>query len=167
MCGPTLRGVHNAGHLPFETVVVYPFHPFASQIVMVVGRIEHAGAHHLIIRKLDGSAFLLPAWMTAPEAGSIRIVAFPRLPVNRLIELRALVDRLVASSSGELVPTRGQSHEEIEATAAESIPANATLRQNAVAAARKGIGAAQSAVKGSGARSCGQDRRPSKRGSCR
>jgi hypothetical protein len=160
------RAVHNAGCLPIEAAVTYPFHPFASQIVLIVGHIEHAGSRHLIVRKPDGSAFLLPAWMTAPEAGLIRTVTYPRLPVNRVIELRAPVDRLMASSSGELVPTGGQGHEEIEVTAAESVRANATLRRSTVASSFEGNRAAQGAVDGSDARNR-RDRRPNKRGSWR
>src|SRR5262252_159564 len=114
------KAVHNTGCLPIEAVVRYPFHPFAGQLVPIVGHIEHAGTRHLIIRTADKSGFLLPSWMTAPEAGAIQIVAGPRLPLNRIIELRALVDRLMASSSGELVPTGGQRHEK-NVTAAKSV----------------------------------------------
>src|ERR1700694_109604 len=167
MCARMRRGVHNAGCLPIEAVVTYPFHPFAGQTVLLVGDIEHADTRHLMMRRPDGSAFLLPAWMIAPEAGSIRIVTCPRLPVNRVIELRALVDGLMASFSGELVPTGGHSHEEIEATAAESVRANATLQRSAVASSREGVGAAQSAVDGSDARTRGLHRRSSNRGSWR
>src|SRR5215831_1577174 len=90
MCAHTRKAVHNTGCLPIEAVVRYPFHPFAGQLVPIVGHIEHAGTRHLIIRTADKSGFLLPSWMTAPEAGAIQIVAGPRLPLNRIIELRAL-----------------------------------------------------------------------------
>ena len=113
-------------------MVTYPFHPFAGQLVPIVGRIEHVGTRHLIIRTADKSGFLLPAWMTTPEAGAIQIVADPRLPLNRIIELRALVDRLMVSSSGEMVPTGGQRHEKnVTTTTAESIRPN-TSSQRAV-----------------------------------
>jgi hypothetical protein len=56
MSGRIPRAVHNVGCLPIETAVTYPFHPFANQWSH-----EHAGTRHLIIRKPDGSAFLLPA----------------------------------------------------------------------------------------------------------
>jgi hypothetical protein len=45
---PLRKRVHNAGCLPFEAVVTYPFHPLARQTVLVVGGIEHGGARHLI-----------------------------------------------------------------------------------------------------------------------
>jgi hypothetical protein len=39
----------------------------------------------------------------------------PRLPVNRLLELRLVLDRImVALSSGEIAPTGGFGHEEAE-----------------------------------------------------
>ena len=111
---PVPKRAHNAGCLAFATVVTYPFHPLVGQTVLVVGDTTHADARYLIIRKSDGTAFQIPAWMTAPEAISIRIIAYPRLPVNRLIELRALVDRLVASSIGEQVPDGGRRNDTME-----------------------------------------------------
>ena len=77
--------------------------------------------------------------MTGQDARFTRIIACPRLPVNRVIELRALVDRLMASSSGEWIPNGGQDHEEIEDTATKSIRANATSQQSVGAAAREGV----------------------------
>ena len=141
------KAVHNTGCLPIEAVVRYPFHPFAGQLVPIVGHIEHAGTRHLIIRTADKSGFLLPSWMTAPEAGAIQIVAGPRLPLNRIIELRALVDRLMASSSGELVPTGGQRHEK-NVTAAKSVRANTGSERAAVIASLEGNRAAQDTVNG-------------------
>jgi hypothetical protein len=78
--------------------VNYPFHPLVGKSVLVVGDKEHAGTRHLIIHGPDGAKILLPEWMAHPDAGAIRIVSYPRLCVNRLIELRAFVDRLMASS---------------------------------------------------------------------
>jgi hypothetical protein len=48
--------------------------PFAGQLVTIVGHIEHAGIRHLIIRTADKTGFLLPSWMTTPEAGATQIV---------------------------------------------------------------------------------------------
>ena len=79
-------------------VVSYPFHPLVGKSVLVVGDKEHAGMRHLIVHGPDGAKILLPEWMASPDAGAIRIVSHPRLCVNRLIELRAFVDRLMASS---------------------------------------------------------------------
>jgi hypothetical protein len=59
-------------------VVSYPFHPLVGHSVLVVGDKEHGGVRHLIVRKPDGARFLLPEWMTLPEAGAIRILSCPR-----------------------------------------------------------------------------------------
>src|SRR5215471_3043610 len=160
------KAVHNTGCLPIEAVVRYPFHPFAGQLVPIVGHIEHAGTRHLIIRTADKSGFLLPSWMTTPEAGAIQIVAGPRLPLNRIIELRALVDRLMASSSGELVPTGGQRHEK-NVTAAKSVRANTGSERATVTASLEGNRAAQDAVNGSDSQNRDRKRHRSERRSGR
>src|SRR5262249_27299637 len=66
MCARIAKAVHNTGCLPIELVVTYPFHPFAGQLVPIVGHIEHAGTRHLITR----SAFSLgsPTASTVPGA---------------------------------------------------------------------------------------------------
>jgi hypothetical protein len=86
--------------------VSYPFHPLVGQSVLVVGSKVHAGTRHLIIGRPDGANLLLPEWMTSPDAGAIRILSCPRLCVNRLVELRALLDRLMASSPGKQLSQR-------------------------------------------------------------
>ena len=164
MFGRIRRGVHDAGCLPIETAVTYPFHPLASRTVLIIGHVKHSSTHHLIIRAADGSAVLLPTWMTAPEAGLLQIVTHPRLPVNRVIELRVLVDRLMASSAGELVTSGGQDHEKL-ATAAGSVRAKTTLLRSAVTASREGNRAAEGTVDGSDRRTDRRDRRLNKRGS--
>lgn len=120
--------------------------------MLVVGDIEHGGARHLIIRKpSDGSRFLLPAWMTFPAAGAIAIVSCPRLSVNRLIELRTLLDRLMASSPGKQVPG-GQSNETIAAAPSRSIQ-DATAERTVADSANRGaevVSAAESVNDGMG-----------------
>jgi Family of unknown function (DUF5372) len=97
-------------------VVRYPFHPLTGQSFLILGEHEHYGAPHVLVRGTDGTTHLLPGWMTLPEAGTTGIVAVPRLPVNRLLELRLVLDRImVALSSGEIAPTGGFGHEEAEA----------------------------------------------------
>jgi hypothetical protein len=59
--------------------------------------------------------------MTAPEAASIGIVASPRLPVNRLLELRAFVISVLGSSTEESVPERGDADEKINGIAARPV----------------------------------------------
>ena len=92
---------HSAGFLTYEAVVTYPFHPLVGQTVLVTGDHEHDGVHYLLIRQPHGGSFQIPGWMFDPAASSFEIVAVPRLPASRLIELRAIVDHLVASPLAE------------------------------------------------------------------
>ena len=127
-------------------VVSYPFHPLVGKSVLVVGDKEHAGTRHLIILRPDGAKVLLPEWMTSPNAGAIRIVSYPRLCVNRLIELRALLDRLMASSLHKHFPGGEQRNETIADIATGSLQdvARATVLTtkdgsgNAQASSRRG-----------------------------
>jgi hypothetical protein len=52
--------------------------------------------------------------MTFSQAGTVRIASCPRLSIHRLLELRALIDRLMLSSSGKIVP--GGQNDETNAT---------------------------------------------------
>src|SRR5262245_13142040 len=97
-CSLPPKRAHNIRCLTFEVVVSYPFHPLVGKSVLVVGDKEHASIRHLIIQGPDGAKILLPEWMASPDAGAIRIVSHLRLCMNRLIQLRAFVDRLMASS---------------------------------------------------------------------
>jgi Family of unknown function (DUF5372) len=110
------KGVHNAGRLTYEVMITYPFYPLVGQSVHVVGDKEHGGTRYLIICNGDGARLLLPEWMTFPEAGAIQTLSRPRLSVTRLVELRALIDRLMALSPGSQLPGGGQSNEAMEAT---------------------------------------------------
>ncbi len=98
---PPSEGLHNAGLLGSEAEVTYPFHPLFRRTALVVADQFHNGMRHLTLRTEDGSSFMVPAWMTAPEAASVEVVASPRLPVERLLELRTFLDSVLASSSGE------------------------------------------------------------------
>jgi hypothetical protein len=127
----------------FEVVVSYPFHPFVGKSVLVVGDKEHAGTRHLIIRGPDGAKILLPEWMAHPDAGAIRIVSYPRLCVNRLIELRALIDRLMASSRQEDFAGGEQRNETIAVVTTGSLQAVALPA--AIPTTKDGSGNAQDA----------------------
>lgn len=94
---------HNAGIPGFDAVVTYPFHPLFGQTVNVIGSVEHDSCLHFLIRQADGGAFYLPAWMTEPEAGSIKTVDTPHLPLGSLRDLRALLDQLLHSRADETV----------------------------------------------------------------
>ncbi|WP_141340236.1 hypothetical protein [Bradyrhizobium sp. USDA 3458] len=65
---------------------------------------------HFVIRQPDATLTLLPAWMAAPVAASFQLIADPRLPVDRLLEVRVLVDAVLASSSRESSHSRGGGH---------------------------------------------------------
>src|SRR5713101_8770269 len=104
------------GILTVEVTVHYPFHPLKGRTFLVVGQYEHYGAPHILVRgEVDGATWLIPAWMTAPEAGATAIVNAPRLPVRRLVDLREFLDRImIASSSWEAAPAGGSGNEAAE-----------------------------------------------------
>jgi hypothetical protein len=58
----------------------------------------------------DGTLALVPSWMGEAAAGSAALTTCPRLSVGRLIELRARLDALLASSPGESAPRGGGDH---------------------------------------------------------
>jgi hypothetical protein len=142
------KRAHNAQSLAFEVVVTYPFHPWSGQTVFAVGRYDLAGIHHFIIRLPDGAPFFLPAWMTSAEAGVVSILSDPRLPVNRLLDLRALVDRLVAPSL-EHVPQGGQNDEKRVRNPAGPVRAASSPDRSTNARAHEGDQTAQNAADGS------------------
>src|SRR4051794_13398926 len=74
-------------------------------------RIAHPG-DHLVIRQPDRTLALLPVWMTEPAAASHQLVSSPRLLVERLADVRALIDALLASSQRESSRREGAGDEE-------------------------------------------------------
>src|SRR3954467_9515400 len=92
---------HTAECPAFEIRITYPFHPRSGEMVAVVGSKRHAGVDHLVIRQSDRTLALLPVWMTEPAAASHQLVSSPRLVVERLADVRALIDALLASSRRE------------------------------------------------------------------
>jgi hypothetical protein len=102
--------------------VHYPFHPLKGRSFLVVGEYEHYGAPHVLVREVDGATWLIPTWMTAPEAGATAIVNAPRLPVCRLVDLREFLDRImIASSSREAAPVGGSGNEAAEGSTVGAI----------------------------------------------
>src|SRR3954462_7482286 len=93
---------HTAGCPAFEVRISYPFHPRSGEMVAVVGSKRHVGADPLVIRQPDRTLTLLPVWMTEPAAAFHQLVSSPRLSIESLAEVRALVDALLASSGREL-----------------------------------------------------------------
>src|SRR3954469_16575483 len=106
-CSSQANQRHTAGCPAFEVRITYPFHPRSGEMVAVVGSKRHAGADHLVIRQPDRTLALLPVWMTAPAAASHQLVSPPRLSIESLAEVRALVDALLASSGRESSRRKG------------------------------------------------------------
>jgi hypothetical protein len=158
-------GVHTAGCLTFEVTITYPFHPLVGQSVLVVGDKKHGGTRHLIICKPgEGARLLLPEWMTFPEAATIRTLSCPRISVKRLVELRALIDRLMVSSPGNNVPGGGQSDETMEVTPTRSVHATATAIRPTATSTNDSSEAAQGASGGGDVRRCSKKRRDEQSG---
>ena len=101
---------HTAGCPAFEVRITYPFHPRSGESVAVVGSRRHAGVEHLIIRQPDRSLALLPGWMTEAGASPRPLLSSPRFPVERLADLRALLDVLMASYAGDSSCCEGAGH---------------------------------------------------------
>jgi hypothetical protein len=97
--------------------------------VLVVASTEHRGYRHLIIRKPNGAKTLLPEWMTTAEAGAIQTVSSPRLSINKLLELRAFLDRLMTSSEDQ--PSGGVNDETLETTRTRSVQDTAVKQLDA------------------------------------
>ena len=70
-------------------------------------RRRFAGEDHLVVVQPDGTHALIPSWMTEEIAGSATLTTCPQLSLDRLVELRARLDALVASSRGESAPREG------------------------------------------------------------
>lgn len=104
------RQRHNAGCPAFEVLILYPFHPRAGQMVQVEHRKRFAGEDHLVVVQPTGTLALIPAWMSEDIARSATLTASPRLAVERLVELRARIDVLIASQGGAWPPREGGDH---------------------------------------------------------
>jgi len=133
------KRVHSARIPAQEITVTYPFHPLTGQTFVLAGQYEHGGVEHVLVRRKDGATFIFPAWMTG-EAGLARIVADPRLPVNRLIELRELVDRIMIASSAGNPAAAGEHHEERKGYSTGSVPSAYTVNRPTRAFAQQGGG---------------------------
>lgn len=140
---------HSAGFLTFEAVITYPFHPLVGQTVLVVGDHEHDGIHHFLIRQPQGGFFQVPDWMFDSAVRTIAIVSVPRLPVNQLVLLRALVDRLIACPSGNDFPG-GIGHGGIASLANGSVYLTGTTTRAGRLGPSKSGGPVGSATAGSG-----------------
>jgi hypothetical protein len=99
----------------FEVRITYPFHPRSGEIVAVVGSRQYGGADYLIVRQPARSFALLSAWMTEGDATDRSLLAHPWIPVERLTDLRTLLDAVMASYAGDSPRCEGPGH-------AESVP---------------------------------------------
>jgi hypothetical protein len=135
-------------------MITYPFHPLVGQSVLVVGEKEHGGTRYLIICNGDGARLLLPEWMTFAEAGAIQTLSRPRLSVTRLVELRALIDRLMASSSGNHLPGGGHSNEAMETSPTRPVHDTSTTLRAAATSTNDRSETAQGASGGGDVRRC-------------
>jgi hypothetical protein len=75
--------------------------------VLVIGDVEHDGNRYLLIRGPSGGSYQIPEWMFGEHAATAKIISVPRFPVSRLIELRALADRLMATSPAKEIGPKG------------------------------------------------------------
>ena len=92
----------NAPDQPTEVVIHYPYHPRAGRCLRVFGRKREMNGDYVIVDQLDGTRALLPIWMTLPEAASLLLVELPRLPLESLRGLRAMVDGQLSVLSGSV-----------------------------------------------------------------
>src|SRR5205823_10393394 len=142
---------HTAGCPAIEVRILYPFHPRSGETVAVVGARRHAGIAHFIIRQPDLTLALLPAWMTEASRRAQAVVVQPRLSVERLADLRALVDALMASCIGDPPPCNGASNVE-RATPSERLIRREAAGGGASARPAEQIGAIAADPPGGGGR---------------
>jgi len=86
--------------------------------------------------------------MTTAEAGAIQTVTIPRLSINKLLELRAFLDRLMPSSEDQ--PSGGVNDETLETTRTRSVQDTAVKQLDATST-KTSIRAAQNATQRSDA----------------
>ena len=144
------RGAHNAGILTVQVTVHYPFHPLKGRSFLVGGQYEHYDAPHVLVRDTDGVSWLVPAWMTEPEVAAFHIMDAPRLSVQRLIELRELLDRImIVSSPRESTPAGGTDDAATEKSTTESVRHTAHKSRIVSASANTSEGTARGSADGS------------------
>lgn len=109
-CRSRSRRRHTAHKRPFERTVTvhYPFHPQVGQRVLALGRREHHGETHLVVRQPDETLAFLPAWMTEAAAARVEIVSVPRIELRALFELRRLLEGSLSSAQALAESTGGE-----------------------------------------------------------
>lgn len=112
---------------------------------MVVRTQVHDNIQHLTVRASDGSSFLLPEWMTTPEAASFAIRPNPVLPLKQLFELRGILDSVLAASNGAPQP-RGGNDDKVVECSTRLVPVGAQRDRIGASPAAESRDASSSAV---------------------
>src|SRR5215471_2506039 len=88
--GTYLHTTHHASIIR----ICYHHHPFFGQTVDIVRWLRQQTSESLIVKLQDGLELAIPAWMLDPVACSlVHDAPAPRLTVDTLLALRALLDR--------------------------------------------------------------------------
>src|SRR5262249_26725095 len=85
--------LHTAHHSSIGRIC-YQHHPFCGQTVEIIRWLRRQTSESLVIKLPDGLELAIPAWMLDPVACSrVHDAPAPRLTVEALLALRALLDR--------------------------------------------------------------------------
>ena len=89
--GPWCRPAHKP-HIEGETIkIYYRFHPLAGKRAVKLGHRSHRGEPVLMVGCTDGRRYIIPRWITDPEAAEWNLRDVPRLSPAALSELHGLV----------------------------------------------------------------------------
>jgi hypothetical protein len=94
--------MHTARHSAYRSqfvVVVYPWHPLHGERVRVCARHGRAGRQILYIEVRPGLSREIPAWMCDAAVCAAITTGSPRIAVDALTELRAVLDTGSATRS--------------------------------------------------------------------
>jgi hypothetical protein len=125
---------------------------------MVVRTQVHDNIQHLTVRASDGLSFLLPEWMTTPEAASFAIKSNPVLPLKQLFELRGILDSILAASNGA-PQSRGGNDDKVADCSTRLVPVGPQPDSIGTSPAAESRDASSSAVDGSHRRLIGPPQR--------
>ena len=81
--------------------IEYQWHPLKGTTLLVVRRSPRRDIEFLHCQLPDGTVSMVPLWMTDPRACARMSLGAPQVPVVALLELRQLLDDLLASKRGE------------------------------------------------------------------
>jgi len=96
-------------HIAGETVTIfYRFHPLGGKRAVKLGHRSHRGEPMLMVADEDGCRFVIPCWMTDPDAAEWTVRDVPRLSRAALSELQGLVALVLHTPD---VPDTGECNE--------------------------------------------------------